>query len=77
MSKSQVGWIKVLGAGAAGAVGVLGAAPISVTTAVIAALTFLVGSAGAATALYHESPTERTGVNGGAKGQAVDDEDPK
>lgn len=70
-------WLIVLAGGAAGPAAILGAAPLTVATGIAAALSFLVGAGAAAKAMTMTPPSQRTGINGGAKGQAVDAEDPK
>lgn len=70
-------WLIVLAAGAAGPAAILGAAPLTLATGIAAVCSFLVGAGAGAKALSMMPPKDRTGVNGGAKGQAVDSEDPK
>lgn len=70
-------WLIVLAGGAAGPAAILGAAPLSVGVGIAALLSFLVGAGAAAKALHMTAPKDKTGVKGGAKGQQVDDEDPR
>jgi len=71
MNRKTLGWLKIIGAGATSAGLVVVAGPLTVTTAVCAALAFLTGMGMTASTLYQDKP-EKTG-----RGQVTTPVDPE
>ena len=59
MNTTIAGWLKVIGAGAAGAGGVITAGPLDMKTAVVACCTFL-ASAGIAASAFLQAPPAKS-----------------